>query len=146
MNIELVKELMNEFKDCDLTRIKLKSDEFELELERSIPIQVASAPIMTAPQVATAEININPQPQERVKVEGHAIKSPMVGTFYRASSPDQPSFVEVGSRVKKGEIICIIEAMKLMNEVEADQDGEIVEILVENEDMVEFDQPMFRIR
>lgn len=146
MNIELVKELMNEFKDSDLTRIKLKSQEFELELERSTSIQVASAPIIQAPQVATAQINITEQPQGEVKVEGHFIKSPMVGTFYRASAPDQPEFVQVGTKVKKGDVICIIEAMKLMNEVEADQDGEIIEILVENEDMVEFDQPMFRIR
>ncbi|WP_053982470.1 acetyl-CoA carboxylase biotin carboxyl carrier protein [Niameybacter massiliensis] len=146
MNIELVKELMNEFKDSDLTRIKLKSQEFELELERSTSIQVASAPMIQAPQVATAQINITEQPQGEVKVEGHLIKSPMVGTFYRASAPDQPEFVQVGTKVKKGDVICIIEAMKLMNEVEADQDGEIIEILVENEDMVEFDQPMFRIR
>ncbi|MDA3730487.1 acetyl-CoA carboxylase biotin carboxyl carrier protein [Niameybacter massiliensis] len=146
MNIELVKELMNEFKDSDLTRIKLKSQEFELELERSTSIQVASAPMIQAPQVATAQINITEQPQGEVKVEGHLIKSPMVGTFYRASAPDQPEFVQIGTKVKKGDVICIIEAMKLMNEVEADQDGEIIEILVENEDMVEFDQPMFRIR
>lgn len=146
MNIELVKELMNEFKDSDLTRIKLKSQEFELELERSTTIQVASAPMIQAPQVATAQINITEQPQGEVKVEGHLIKSPMVGTFYRASAPDQPEFVQIGTKVKKGDVICIIEAMKLMNEVEADQDGEIIEILVENEDMVEFDQPMFRIR
>ena len=145
MDIKLVKELISEFKECDLTRIKLKSNEFELELERSTPIQVAPTSIMT-PQVATAQININEQAQVEEKEEGNTIKAPMVGTFYRASSPDQPPFVQVGSKVKKGDTICIIEAMKLMNEVEADQDGEIIEILVENEEMVEFDQPIFRIR
>lgn len=145
MDIKLVKELINEFKECDLTRIKLKSNEFELELERSTSIQVAPASIM-APQVATAQININEQAPAEEKVEGITIKAPMVGTFYRASSPDQPPFVQVGSKVKKGDTVCIIEAMKLMNEVEAEQDGEIIEILVENEEMVEFDQPIFRIR
>lgn len=145
MDIKLVKELINEFKECDLTRIKLKNNEFELELERSTSIQVAPTSMMT-PQVATAQININEQKPVEEKVEGITIKSPMVGTFYRASSPDQPPFVQVGSKVKKGDTICIIEAMKLMNEVEAEQDGEIIEILVENEEMVEFDQPIFRIK
>nr|WP_307991909.1 acetyl-CoA carboxylase biotin carboxyl carrier protein [uncultured Niameybacter sp.] len=145
MDIKLVKELINEFKECDLTRIKLKNNEFELELERSTSIQVAPTSMMT-PQVATAQININEQKPVEEKVEGIIIKSPMVGTFYRASSPDQPPFVQVGSKVKKGDTICIIEAMKLMNEVEAEQDGEIIEILVENEEMVEFDQPIFRIK
>lgn len=146
MDIKLVKELMQEFKDCDLTRIKLKNDEFELELERSVAVNTVQTPIIQAPQVATAQINISEQPQIEVKPVGHTIKAPMVGTFYASSSPDQPAFVQVGSKVKKGDIVCIIEAMKLMNEVEADQDGEIIEVLVENEEMVEFDQPMFRIR
>ncbi|MEG2351000.1 MAG: acetyl-CoA carboxylase biotin carboxyl carrier protein [Hungatella sp.] len=77
---------------------------------------------------------------------GEIVKSPLVGTFYAAASEEAEPFVSVGEQVKAGQILAIIEAMKLMNEVEADQDGEIVEILVENEDMVEFDQPMFRIR
>ncbi len=72
--------------------------------------------------------------------------SPMVGTFYSAASPDKPSFVKVGDMVKKGQTICIIEAMKLMNEIESEYDGEIVKILVNNEDMVEFGQPMFLIK
>lgn len=142
---QFVKELINEFKTCDLTRIKFKNDTFELEIERSTAIQAAPLSMMT-PQVATAQININEPAAKEEKVEGVLIKSPMVGTFYRSSSPDQSPFVQVGSKVKKGEPICIIEAMKLMNEVEAEQDGEIVEILVENEAMVEFDQPLFRIK
>lgn len=74
------------------------------------------------------------------------IKSPIVGTFYASSSPEEDSFVTVGSKVKKGDTLCIIEAMKLMNEVEAEDDYEIVEILVENEDMVEYGQPIFRVK
>jgi acetyl-CoA carboxylase biotin carboxyl carrier protein len=72
--------------------------------------------------------------------------SPMVGTFYAQSSPDKPAFVKVGDKVKKGQTICIIEAMKLMNEIESEYDGEIVEVLVKNEDMVEFGQPLFLIK
>ncbi|MGY0373761.1 acetyl-CoA carboxylase biotin carboxyl carrier protein [Clostridium sp. JNZ J1-5] len=74
------------------------------------------------------------------------IKSPIVGTFYASSSPEEDSFVTVGSKVKKGDTLCIIEAMKLMNEVEAEDDYEIVEILVRNEDMVEYGQPIFRVK
>lgn len=74
------------------------------------------------------------------------VKSPMVGTFYSASSPDVPSFVNVGDTIKKGDTLCIIEAMKLMNEIESEYDGEIVEIFVKNEDMVEYGMPLFRIK
>lgn len=147
MDIKLVKELMNEFKESDLTKIKLKNDEFELELEREVQVAPMMAPSMPVvpQQVATAQINIE-APNEVKEVKGHEIKSPMVGTFYTSSAPDKPAFAQVGSKVKKGDTICIIEAMKLMNEVEADRDGEIIEILVENEEMVEFDQPLFIIR
>jgi acetyl-CoA carboxylase biotin carboxyl carrier protein len=74
------------------------------------------------------------------------VKSPMVGTFYSASSPDTPSFVNVGDTIKKGDTLCIIEAMKLMNEIESEYDGEVVEIFVKNEDMVEYGMPLFRVK
>jgi len=76
---------------------------------------------------------------------GHLVESPIVGTYYNAPSPEADPYVCVGSKVKKGDVLCIIEAMKLMNEIEADQEGEIVEILVENEQGVEYGQPLFRI-
>lgn len=147
MDIKLVKELMNEFKDSDLTKIKLKNDEFEIELERTAQVVPMATPSVapTTQQVATTQINIE-TPAEVKSEDGYEVKAPMVGTFYSSSAPDKPEFVTVGSKVKKGDTICIIEAMKLMNEVEADRDGEIVEILVENEEMVEFDQPLFIIR
>ena len=147
MDIKLVKELMNEFKDSDPTKIKLKNDEFEIELERTAQVVPMATPSVaaTTQQVATAQINIE-TPSEVKLAAGYEVKAPMVGTFYASSSPDKPAFVTVGSKVNKGDTICIIEAMKLMNEVEADRDGEIVEILVENEEMVEFDQPLFIIR
>lgn len=80
------------------------------------------------------------------EVEGHLVESPIVGTFYDAPSPDEPAFVKVGDSVKKGDVLCIIEAMKLMNEIEAEMDGTLVEVLVNNEDPVEYGQGLFRIK
>ena len=80
------------------------------------------------------------------KEEFKIVKSPMVGTFYSKSSPDAKAYVEIGSKVKKGDILCIVEAMKLMNEIESEFDGEIVEICVKDEDMVDYGKPLFKIR
>lgn len=147
MNIDLVKELIGEFKDSNLTKLKLNLEGFELELECEkevtyaapvqMPVQVANVP------VATVEANTD---VEGVKIaKGQEIVAPLVGTFYISSGPGKEPFVKIGSKVKKGDTICIIEAMKLMNEVEADTDGTVVEILVDNEAMVEFGQPLFVI-
>lgn len=147
MTLEQVKELMNEFKASDLTKLKLKCEGFEIQLENQKEVvYAASAPVapMSVAPVATAEVTINTEKEEAPA--GHQIKAPMVGTFYASSSPTAKPFVSVGSKVKKGDVICIIEAMKLMNEVESDVDGEVVAILVDNESMVEFDQPMFIIK
>lgn len=101
-----------------------------------------SAPVAPSP-VAPASASAAPAPA--VEKPGHGVTSPFVGTFYRTPAPDQPSFVEVGAVVKKGQVLCIIEAMKLMNEIEADVAGRVVEILVENGQPVEFGQTLFRI-
>lgn len=93
-----------------------------------------------APAVAVAPVVIAP-----VEPAGHVVKSPMVGTFYRASAPGNPSFVEVGTSVKEGDTLCLIEAMKLLNEIDADASGVIKQILVENGQPVEFGQPLFII-
>lgn len=149
MNIELIKELIGEFKGSDLTRLKLNVEGFELELEREKEIAFASTPVsvgapLAAPlATATTEVNINTDKVSEVK--GREVTAPIVGTFYLSSAPGTEPFVKMGSKVKKGDVICIIEAMKLMNEVEADADGTIVDILVENESMVEFGQPLFVI-
>ena len=96
----------------------------------------AAAPAVLAPAAA---------PAEATAPEGHAVKSPMVGTFYRSASPGAKPFVEVGSPIKEGEPICIIEAMKIMNEIEADKSGKVTRILCENGQAVEFGQPLFII-
>lgn len=151
MKIETIKELIGEFKSSNLTRLKINAEGFELELEREkeVVYPVAGMPVaMTSPaQVNATEVTINTADSTPVADKSNkVITSPMVGTFYSAHSPTSKPFVGVGTKVKKGDVVCIIEAMKLMNEVEADQDGEVVEILVGNEDMVEFGQPLFVLR
>ena len=101
-------------------------------------------PVSLAPRVAAAS-EPAPAAAPGSDKKGHVVASPFVGTFYRTPAPDQPSFVEVGSVVRKGQVLCIIEAMKLMNEIEADEPGKITEILVENGQPVEFGQPLFRV-
>ncbi|OJH35407.1 acetyl-CoA carboxylase biotin carboxyl carrier protein [Cystobacter ferrugineus] len=105
---------------------------------------VAAVPPVAAPVASAPAPAVAPAPSAAEKA-GHAVTSPFVGTFYRTPAPDQPSFVEVGSVVKKGQVLCIIEAMKLMNEIEADVAGRVAEILVENGQPVEFGQTLFRI-
>ena len=92
-----------------------------------------------------AQVAVQAPPSVEAPQEGHPVKSPMVGTFYRTPSPDAKPFVEVGQSVKEGEIICIIEAMKLMNEIECDKSGTVKAILVENGQPVEYGQPLFII-
>ncbi len=145
MDIEIIKTLIEEFKQANLTTFKLKHDNFELELkaEKGVvvqPQQVAQTPVISQlheSAIIQTEV-VSTQLQE-------TINSPMVGTFYLASSPTSPPFVSVGKAVKKGDIVCIIEAMKLMNEVEADKDGVITKILAENEQLVGFGTPLFVI-
>ncbi len=107
-------------------------------MSQPYPMAPAFAQQQQAPQAAQAS-----EPAKKTVPSGKLIKSPFVGTFYRAASPGSENFCDVGKRVKKGDTLCIIEAMKLMNEIEADFDGVIKEVLVENEQPVEFDQPLF---
>lgn len=153
MDIKFVKEIMREFKECDLTKLELKYEDVEIKLEKKKeivtvpamgPVMEASQPVMTS-EPAPAVFGGNTGPKI-VKVQGHEVKSPMVGTVYLAPSPDAPPFVRLGQKVKKGDVICIIEAMKLMNEVEAEVDGEVVEILMENEAMVEFGEVLVVVK
>ena len=106
------------------------------------PAQVAVAPAQVA--AVPAPVTAVPTPAAPEE-KGQLVKSPLVGTFYNAPSPDSPAYVKVGDTVKKGQILGIIEAMKLMNEIESDYDGVVTEILIKNEETVEFGQPLFRI-
>lgn len=102
-------------------------------------VQVPAAP--AAPRAPEGRPGEAPKPRE----DGWVVRSPMVGTFYRSPKPDAPPFVEVGQRVRKGQVLCIVEAMKLMNELESDVDGTLVEVMAENQSPVQFGQPLFRV-
>ena len=108
------------------------------ELELHVRFDGGAAPVAASPLAEE-------RPVVAPRAEGRAITSPIVGTFYRSPSPDAAAYVNVGDRVKKGQIVCIIEAMKLMNQIESDVDGTIVEILVENGEPVQFGHPLFRV-
>lgn len=152
MDIAKIKELAQLLNDAGLSALELKEGDATLRLESAkfTPVQPAPAPVMqavpaAAPQPA-APAPAAPVPDGGVDFNALSeFKSPMVGVFYAAPGPDQAPFVEVGKRVKKGDVLCIIEAMKLMNEITAEQDGEIVDICVSDGDVVEYGQTLFKI-
>lgn len=154
MDVEMIKEIIAAFKEAELTKLSLKYDEFELKLGKEINMiqtvnQMVKAPVqMTAAVISNEENQVVSADKEDMlpKESKKLIKSPMVGTFYSASSPGEVPFVTVGTKVKKGDVVCVVEAMKLMNEVEAEEDGEIAEILVDNEEMVEYGQALFVLK
>ena len=117
---------------------------------QNIPIiQSQVMPVSSISKVPVQEVNVNNTnvvENKESEVKGITVKSPMVGTFYSKSSPSSEPFVKIGSKVKKGDTLCIIEAMKLMNEIESEYDGEIIEILVKDEEMVDYGKPLFIIK
>lgn len=128
MHIRMNKNNSNSNKTISSDKVQFNKDESFNKIAKTI-----SEPITIIP-----EKNVE-------KKEGNIITSPIVGTFYKSQSPDKPPFVKVGDKVKVGDVLCIIEAMKVMNEISSKFDGEVVEILVDNEQMVEYNQPLFRI-
>lgn len=139
MDIRKVKKLIELMEASDIAEIEIK------EGEESVRITRASAPMSMSAPVVTNQVQLPASVETAQVLSGHVVSAPMVGTFYRAPSPGSPSFVEVGVRVKEGDTLCIIESMKMMNEVRADKAGKIEAILVENEMPIEFDQPLFTI-
>lgn len=156
--IDEIKELANAVSEYKLEKIKIKTEEGELLIEGHKPQPVQVMPPMASPYIAPpAEISAPVQTEEPAPAEasapakeevpaGNIVKAPIVGTFYAAASPDEPPYVKVGDTVKKGDVLMIIESMKLMNEVTSDFDGVVEEIFVSNGEAVEYDQPMMRIR
>lgn len=143
VNKSNIGEVSIEQKDFKIT-VKQKEDQVT-QVVTAAPVQAATAPVAAAP-AAPAPV----APVEKPKVAASAdnlitIKSPMIGTFYRKSSPDKPNFVEVGSDIAQGSVVCIIEAMKLFNEIESEVKGRIVKVLVEDASPVEYDQPLFLV-
>ncbi|MFI9653736.1 acetyl-CoA carboxylase biotin carboxyl carrier protein [Guyparkeria sp. GHLCS8-2] len=148
MDIRKVKKLIELLEESGVAEIEIKEGEESVRISRQSPQQPqmmhAAAPAH-APHPAAPAPSGEPAPSQAPEASGKTINSPMVGTFYRASSPDSSAFVEVGTTVNKGDTICIIEAMKMFNQIEAEVDGTIKEILVENGQPVEYDQPLFVI-
>lgn len=145
MDIRKVKKLIELLESSDIAEIEIKEGEESVRISRgstSAPAPIAYQAPAPVPAPAAAPAAAAPAPAAE---SGHAIKSPMVGTFYRSPSPSSPVFVEVGKHVKAGDVVCIVEAMKMMNQIEADHAGVVEAILVEDGEPVEFDQPLIRI-
>ena len=150
MELERMESLARLMNDWGLTGIEVWEGENRVRLERGGPAvapAMAPAPVHPAPaalhQPAGEPAPQAAQPQAQPAAAGKAVTSPMVGVFYAAPAPDQPPFVSMGDRVKKGQVLCIIEAMKLMNEITAEQDGTVREICAQNGELVEYGQPLF---
>jgi acetyl-CoA carboxylase biotin carboxyl carrier protein len=150
MDLRKLKTLIDLVSDSNVSELEITEAEGKVRIVKTAPAQavVAAAPAVIAapaPVAAAAPAAAPVAPAEPAEPKGHIVKSPMVGTFYRASSPGAKSFVEVGQAVKEGQPICIVEAMKILNEIEADKSGVITQILAENGQAVEYGQPLFVI-
>jgi len=147
MDIRKVKKLIELLEESDVAEIEIHEGEESIRISRASQVTMAApmaaAPV-AAPVAAAAAPAASAAPAEE-EISGHVVTSPMVGSFYAASSPGAANFVEVGKSVKVGDTLCIIEAMKLMNQIEADKAGVIKKILVENGQPVEYNQPLFII-
>jgi acetyl-CoA carboxylase biotin carboxyl carrier protein len=144
VDIRKIKKLIELIEESDIAEIEITEGEESVRINRySSAVPVALAPTAIAPVAAVAPTLT--AAIEAPELTGHALKSPMVGTFYRSASPGSAPFVEVGQSVKEGDILCIIEAMKILNQIEADKSGIIKQILIENAQPVEYDQALFII-
>jgi acetyl-CoA carboxylase biotin carboxyl carrier protein len=147
MDIRKIKKLIDLIEESDIAEIEISEGEESVRISRysaAAPVQYA-APVAVAAPAAAPAVPAAPTAPAEEKISGHLVKSPMVGTFYRSASPGTPSFVEVGQSVSVGQTICIIEAMKILNQIEADKSGKIKQILVENAHPVEYGQPLLII-
>ncbi len=142
MDFAKIEKLMELMRKHGMQELSVADESLEISIKApsaaGVPVQTAAAVVHAVAHETVAAGSVRP-----ASASGKMIKSPFVGTFYRSSQPGSPAFVSVGQRVKKGEVLCIVEAMKLMNEIESEMDGVIREILVDNEHPVEFDQPLF---
>jgi len=152
-----IKEIENLIKfvsaQKNVGEVEIEKKDFKIVIRKPITQMVsapqyiqAAAPVSAAPALSTAPVAAAPVAEKPVVADNYiTIKSPMIGTFYRSSSPDKPLFVNVGDEVKPGKAVCIIEAMKLFNEIESEISGKIVKVLVDNATPVEYDQPLFLV-
>ena len=147
MDLRKLKKLIDLVQESGIAELEITEGEEKVKIVKGGVVSVSAPPVMAMPAAAAASAPAPaaaPAGETRDPgQEGHVVKAPMVGTFYRSPSPDAKVFVEVGQAVKEGDTICIIEAMKLMNEIEADASGVVKAILVENGQPVEYGQPLF---
>lgn len=155
MNVEEIKELMTLFNDSNMTEFHLSNEEFEVQFSKReeypqvvsnavAPVANVATPVEAAPVSAASSAEAQEAPQ--VATDAKYITSPIVGVVYLQSSPDADPFVQVGKQITSNDTVCIIEAMKIMNEIKSDFNGEVLEVLVENGQMVDFGQKLFAIR
>jgi acetyl-CoA carboxylase biotin carboxyl carrier protein len=149
MDIRKIKKLIEILEESGIAELEIKEGEESIRLNRysAPPTAVSYAPSAPMPSQPSALSTLDVSNKQNVeeKISGHVVKSPMVGTFYRSASPGTKAFVEVGHSVKSGDTLCIIEAMKILNQIEADKSGTITKIMVENAEPVEYGQPLFVI-
>lgn len=158
-NIHEINDLLNAVNHSNVNELMLERGDFKITIRQgqAISVNTAQAAIMHAPAPAQAQVAspapapVAPQapasaPAEVTADNLHTIKSPMIGTFYRASGPGKPVFVNVGDDIKTGDVLCIVEAMKLFNEIESEVSGKIVKVLVDDNSPVEYDQPLFLVQ
>jgi len=153
MDIRKVKKLIELLEESNIDELEIKEGEESVRISRNsnrgyAPMMAMPQQMVAPPAPAAALTSASAEPaaaSETNKHKGHVIRSPMVGTFYRSPSPGSPQFVEVGKHVKVGDVICIVEAMKMMNQLESDKAGVIEAILVEDGQPIEFDQPLMTI-
>ena len=142
---DTIQQLMEKMKAVGIDRVKIEEEGFKLTLERNAA-QVSAGQVVVQPTaVAAASVSDAAEAAPCEEKPGTIVKSPIVGTFYRSPSPEKPAFTEIGKPVKKGDVLFIIESMKLMNEVQSECDGTVAEFLVENGAPVEYGQPILRI-
>ena len=155
MKAKEIQELINFLSESGLEEVNIETDDFKVSIKRSAEQHVIASAPQAAPAPAPAAAPA-PQAAPAPAADGGSdapasggnlveIKSPMIGTFYRSANPESPAFVEVGSSVNAGDTVCIIEAMKLFNEIESEVSGKIVKVLVDNAQPVEYDQPLFLV-
>lgn len=163
MDLKEIKKLLDLIAESEVNEVSVEEGDFKIKVKKKPDVKEVPAQQMPMQYQIPAQPQPAPQPQQSAQPQGGSpqqesgsdsggdepsgkvIKSPIVGTFYRAPSPDDDPFVQVGDQVEKGQTLCIVEAMKIMNEIESDYSGEIKKILVENAEAVEYDQPLFII-
>tara|TARA_B100000886_G_scaffold72651_2_gene46576 strand:+ start:710 stop:1174 length:465 start_codon:yes stop_codon:yes gene_type:complete len=154
MDLRKIKKLMELLEESGIVEIEVKEGEESIKLTKpgantQIPQQIVSTPVanLSEQPIKQQDVDKKDDNQNEIdQIDGEVITSPMVGTFYRAASPDSKPFVEKGQKVKKGETLCILEAMKMMNQVNAEIGGTIIDIMVDDAEPVEFGQPLFVIK